>query len=71
MTIPFVIDNQQHKMAGVLNDLLAQNKGHSLDVATAYFNFGGWQLLREVGENQLEVLQFYFPRSLISKWNSP
>ncbi len=23
-------------MAGVLNDLLAQHKGHSLDVATAY-----------------------------------
>ena len=93
MTIPFVIDNQQHKMAGVLNDLPAQHKEHSLDVATAYFNVGGWQLLREglnglgnfrlllgdepkagsdlglreVGENQLEVLQFYFPRSLISK----
>ena len=47
MTIPFVIDNQQHKMAGVLNDLLARHKGHSLDVATAYFNVGGWQLLRE------------------------
>ncbi|MFL5592543.1 MAG: hypothetical protein ACJ8DI_33510 [Ktedonobacteraceae bacterium] len=41
MTIPFVIDNQQHKMAGVLNDLLARHKGHSLDVATAYFNVGG------------------------------
>src|SRR3989440_7226557 len=47
MTIPFVIDNQRHKMAGVLNDLLAQYRGHSLDVATAYFNVGGWQLLRE------------------------
>ena len=46
MTIPFVIDNQQHKMASVLNDLLARHKGHSLDVATAYFNVGGWQLLR-------------------------
>src|SRR6266568_21913 len=34
-------------MAGVLNDLLAQHKGHSLDVATAYFNVGGWQLLYE------------------------
>src|SRR5438045_1056020 len=34
-------------MAGVLNDLLARHKGHSLDVATAYFNVGGWQLLRE------------------------
>src|SRR3989440_3086507 len=47
MTIPFVIDNQQHRMAEVLGDLLARHKGHSLDVATAYFNVGGWQLLRE------------------------
>lgn len=47
MTTPFVIDNQQHKMADVLNDLLADHKGHSFDVATAYFNVGGWQLLRE------------------------
>ena len=47
MTTPFVIDNQQHKMADVLNELLAQYKGHSLDIATAYFNVGGWQLLRE------------------------
>jgi superfamily II DNA or RNA helicase len=45
MHIPFVIDNQQHKMADVLCDLLADHKGHSLDVATAYFNVGGWQLL--------------------------
>ena len=47
MTIPFVIDNQQHKMADVLNNLLLHHKGHSLDVATAYFNVGGWQLLRD------------------------
>jgi len=47
MTIPFVIDNQQHKMADVLNDLLADHKGHSLDIATAYFNVSGWQLLRD------------------------
>src|SRR5579871_5481780 len=45
--IPFVIDNQQHRMADVLNGLLAQHRGHSLDIATAYFNVGGWQLLRE------------------------
>src|SRR5258707_6626769 len=45
MNIPFVIDNQQHKMADVLNDLLHHHKGHSLDIATAYFNLGGWQLL--------------------------
>jgi hypothetical protein len=47
MTIPFVIDNQPHKMADVLNDLLVHHKGHSLDVATAYFNVAGWQLLSE------------------------
>ena len=46
-SIPFVIDNQQHTMAGVLNELLAHHTGHSLDIATAYFNVGGWQLLRE------------------------
>ena len=33
MTIPFVIDNQQHNMADVLNDLLHHHRGHSLDVA--------------------------------------
>ena len=36
MSIPFVIDNQQHKMAGVLNDLRAQHKEHSLDIVTVY-----------------------------------
>src|SRR6266566_6975583 len=47
MTTPFVIDNQQHKMADVLNNLLRHHKGHSLDIATAYFNVGGWQLPRD------------------------
>src|SRR5256886_7081524 len=47
MTIPFVIDNQQHNMAGALNDLLHHHRGHSLDIATAYVNVGGWQLLRD------------------------
>src|SRR5438132_7571800 len=46
MTTPFVIDNQQHIMADVLNALLAEHNGHSFDIATAYFNVGGWQLLR-------------------------
>src|SRR5258706_4401206 len=45
MNIPFVIDNQQHKMADVLNPLLRGYKGQSREVATAYFNVGGWQLL--------------------------
>ena len=47
MNIPFVIDNQQYTMSEVLNILLAQHAGHSLDIATAYFNVGGWQLLHE------------------------
>src|SRR6266571_229685 len=46
-TIPFVIDNQQHKMADVLNTLVQQHNGHSLDIATAYFNVGGWHLLHK------------------------
>src|SRR5260370_24358808 len=45
MNIPSVMDNQQHKMADVLNTLLSHYKGQSLDVAIAYFNVGGWQLL--------------------------
>ena len=51
MYIPFVIDNQQHKMSDVLNTLLAHHSGHSLDIASAYFNVGGWQLLRTGLEN--------------------
>ncbi len=46
-TIPFVIDNQQHTMADVLNTLLTEHHGHALDIATAYFNAGGRQLVRE------------------------
>jgi superfamily II DNA or RNA helicase len=46
-SIPFVIDNQQFRMSEVLNTLLTQYKGQSLDIATAYFNVGGWQLLAE------------------------
>jgi phosphatidylserine/phosphatidylglycerophosphate/cardiolipin synthase-like enzyme len=45
--IPFVIDNQQYTMRDVLNSLLVRHQGHALDIATAYFNVGGWQLLRE------------------------
>src|SRR6266849_2482190 len=33
-------------MSSVLNELLQEHQGHTLDVATAYFNVGGWQLLR-------------------------
>ena len=46
MRIPYVIDNQTHKMADVLNSLLAGHEGKCLDVATAYFNVQGFRLLR-------------------------
>ncbi len=36
MRIPYVIDNQQHQLADVLNEVLAEHAGRSLDVAMAY-----------------------------------
>ncbi|GCE14295.1 helicase-related protein [Tengunoibacter tsumagoiensis] len=45
--LPFVIDNQQHKLSAILNLLLALHHGHSLDIASAYFNVGGWRLLKQ------------------------
>ncbi len=47
MWLPYVIDNQTHILADVLNDLLADERIHALDVATAYFNVGGFALLRD------------------------
>ena len=47
MQLPYVIDNQQHRMADVLNALLAEHAGRSLDIATAYFNVQGFDLLKE------------------------
>jgi phosphatidylserine/phosphatidylglycerophosphate/cardiolipin synthase-like enzyme len=45
--IPFAIDNAEHRMADVLNVLLAQLKGRPFDVATAYFSISGYRLVRE------------------------
>lgn len=45
--IPYVIDNQSHHMADVLNGILAAHAGKSLDLATAYFNVRGFTLLRQ------------------------
>ena len=45
MRIPNVIDNQTHKLSNVPDTLLAEHVGHSLDVATAYFNIGACHLL--------------------------
>ena len=48
MRLPYVIDNQTYSLANVLNDLLADERIHALDIATAYFNVGGFALLREL-----------------------
>ncbi len=52
MQLPYVIDNRRHKLADVLNDLLGSESVRALDVASAYFNVGGFDLLRD----QLEAL---------------
>jgi superfamily II DNA or RNA helicase len=46
-SIPFVVDNQRYKMGDTLNKLLQEYRGKSLDIASAYFNVGGWQVLAE------------------------
>jgi superfamily II DNA or RNA helicase len=47
MPIPFVIDNQQHRMADALKELLTQSVGKPLDIATAYFAISGYRLVKE------------------------
>ena len=47
MNLPYVIDNREHILADVLNRLLRHDDVHALDVATAYFNIGGFDLLQE------------------------
>jgi SNF2 family DNA or RNA helicase len=46
-SIPYVIDNQQYRLADVLNAILTEHDGKSLDIATAYFNVQGYKLLRD------------------------
>ena len=47
MRMPYVIDNQTHRLGDLLNTLLAEHKGRSLDVATAYFTARGFELLKD------------------------
>jgi superfamily II DNA or RNA helicase len=47
MRIPYVIDNETHRLADVLNAILAEHGGRSLDAATAYFNLQGFRMLRD------------------------
>ena len=45
--IPYVIDNQNNRLADVLSGILKTHIGRSLDVATAYFNLQGFRLLQD------------------------
>lgn len=45
--LPYVIDNQSHRLADVLGGILTEHAGRSLDVASAYFTVGGFGLLRQ------------------------
>ena len=54
--LPFVIDNQQHRLADALNELLAQSAGNPLDIATAYFAISGYRLVKQ-GLHQLGALR--------------
>ncbi|MGO9613523.1 MAG: helicase-related protein [Dissulfurispiraceae bacterium] len=47
MIIPYVIDNQNYKLADTLNAILANHTGQSMDVVTAYFNIQGYKLLKD------------------------
>lgn len=47
MKIPYVIDNQNHKLADILNAILSNHKDQSMDVVTAYFNVQGYRLLKD------------------------
>src|SRR5271157_3632630 len=51
MRLPYVIDNQQYKLADVLNAVMATGEGHSLDIASAYFSISGFRMLREQLQN--------------------
>lgn len=44
--IPFVIDNDTHRLADVLNALLAESAGRPVDIATAYFSVAGYAQIK-------------------------
>lgn len=47
MKIPYVIDNQANLLADILNGLLGEQHGRSMDIATAYFTVGGFGLIKD------------------------
>lgn len=55
MKLPYVIDNQIYKLADVLNQVMQEHPGMSLDIATAYFSVSGYRALRE----QMEYLRSF------------
>ncbi len=56
MPIPFVIDNQHHRLADALNELIGQTAGKPFDIATAYFSVSGYRLVKE-GLHQVGVFR--------------
>ncbi len=44
MTIPFVIDNQEHRLGEILGGLLTETVERPVDIATAYFSITGYRL---------------------------
>ena len=47
MEIPYVIDNQSHRLADICSALLREFQSPSLDIATPYFTVRGFELLRK------------------------
>jgi hypothetical protein len=47
MRIPYVIDNVEHRLGDILNELLREQPGRELEVATAYISIRGFEQLRE------------------------
>ena len=47
MSVPFVIDNIQHRLSDTLESLLDQSAGRPLDVATAYFSISGYKIVKD------------------------
>lgn len=42
MRIPYVIDNREHRLADVLNELLRRFESRSMDIASAFFSIRGF-----------------------------
>lgn len=56
MHLPYVIDNRAHRLADVLDALLQGDTVHAMDVATATFNVGAFNLLQD-GLRDLAILR--------------